>query len=82
MSMITMIFVILIMNNSNLRTLPPSLVGRNNDIGCDIDVLDIYDRVKLIKTNLNTSYDHTHYVFGVIHEQFTPQDTPPKSGWV
>ena len=38
--------------------------------------------VKLIKTNLNTSYDHTHYVIGVIHEQFTPQDTPPKSGWV
>ena len=47
MPMISMIFVILIMNNSNLRTLPPSLVGRNNDIGCDIDVLDIYDRCEI-----------------------------------
>ena len=35
------------MNNSNLRALPPSLVGRNNEIGCDIDVLDIYDRCEI-----------------------------------
>ena len=35
------------MNNSNLRTLPPSLVGRNNDIGCDIDILGIYDRCEI-----------------------------------
>ena len=47
MSMISMIFVKLIMNNSNLRTLPPSLVGRNNDIGCDIDILGIYDRCEI-----------------------------------
>ena len=47
MSMKSMIFVMLIMNNTNLRTLPPSLIGRNNDIGCDIDVHDIYDRCEI-----------------------------------
>ena len=43
--MISMILVMLIMKNS----LPPSLVGCNNDVGqlCDDDVHDIYNRCEI-----------------------------------
>ena len=43
-----MIFVMLIMKNSHLRTLPPSLVGCDNNIGCDND---IYGRCEIDRDN-------------------------------